>query len=364
MKKLTNTLLISAFLLCSFVNFNAQASLGMTYQAVIRNASNNLVANSPVGVKISIHKSSPTGGIVYSETHNPTTNVNGLATFVIGTGTPVSGDYGTIDWGGNTYYLQTETDPTGGSSYSISNTSQLMSVPYALYAEKSGNSWQADGNLANTADFIGTRNATDLVFKRDNTEKMKITNTGIEMSQEIKPGGVAGTNGQVLQSNGNGTMSWKNAPYNNDTRFAVRLTDGSNNFTTSNATISSLLYNLNTTNVTIDVPSNTFTINKSGLYHFDIYYENTVFTSANPSIYPSYTSFLSFVSSIFGSSLYRIGFGNLASLRGDNSVWKAIGTSSIDIHIVAPAVVKFSQITNNFSSKIFGIDIMGYLISE
>lgn len=344
--------------LCSiFLNFNAQSSLGMTYQAVIRNASNNLITNSPVGVKISIRKSTPTGAILYSETHTPTTNANGLATFIIGAGTVVSGDYGTIDWGGNTYYLQTETDPTGGTSYSISNTSQLMSVPYALYSERSGNAWQSDGNLANTADYIGTRNATDIVFKRDNLESMRITNTGIEIAKEIKPGGTAGLNGQVLQSNGNGTMSWKNMPYNNNTRFAVHYTDTSATFS-GFLPLQSILYNLNPTDININVAANTLTINKSGLYHFDVSFISNVVTSVNPTDYPLY-----FTSLVAGNG-YTIYFDNFQPIKSDNSLWRALGTSSLDVHITAPTTLRFSYSYAFINSKNTTVDITCYLISE
>ncbi|MBN8643084.1 MAG: collagen-like protein [Flavobacteriales bacterium] len=110
----------------------------MSYQAVIRNASNALVSNANVGVKVSILQTSATGTTVYAETHQPTTNTNGLATFEIGGGTVVSGSFATINWANGPYFIKTETDPTGGTNYTISGTSQLLSVPFALYAA-SGN---------------------------------------------------------------------------------------------------------------------------------------------------------------------------------------------------------------------------------
>ena len=65
----------------------------------------------------------------------PTTNVNGLVTLEIGDGTVVSGDFTTIDWSADSYFIKTETDPTGGTMYTITGTSQLLSVPYALHAK-------------------------------------------------------------------------------------------------------------------------------------------------------------------------------------------------------------------------------------
>ena len=118
----------------------AQAPQKMSYQAVIRNSSNGLVTNSAVGMRISIIQTSPSGTVVYVETQTPTTNANGLASIEIGGGTVVSGNFANIDWANGPYFVKTETDPAGGTSYSITGTSQLLSVPYALYAANSGSS--------------------------------------------------------------------------------------------------------------------------------------------------------------------------------------------------------------------------------
>ncbi len=118
----------------------AQAPNKMSYQAVIRNASNALVMNQAVGMRISILEGSINGIPVYVETQNPTTNANGLASLEIGGGTVVSGNFSAIDWSFGSYFIKTETDPSGATSYSITGTSQLLSVPYALYAANSGNS--------------------------------------------------------------------------------------------------------------------------------------------------------------------------------------------------------------------------------
>ena len=118
----------------------AQSPDKMSYQAVIRNSSNTLVANSAVGMRISILQTSTSGIAVYVETQTPTTNANGLASIEIGGGTVVSGNFSTINWANGPYFVKTETDPTGGTNYTISGTSQLLSVPYALYAANSGSS--------------------------------------------------------------------------------------------------------------------------------------------------------------------------------------------------------------------------------
>ncbi len=141
MKKSIHTIvkmLLVITVCCSLNAVFAQAPQKMSYQAVIRNAGNALVTNANVGVKISILQTSATGSVVYSETHQPTTNANGLATFEIGGGAVLSGNFTAINWANGPYFIKTETDLTGGTSYTISGTSQLLSVPFALYAA-SGN---------------------------------------------------------------------------------------------------------------------------------------------------------------------------------------------------------------------------------
>jgi hypothetical protein len=119
---------------------SAQAPDKMSYQAVVRDNGDVLVTNQAVGMRISILQGTASGIAVYEETQTQTTNVNGLVTLEIGTGSFISGDFTTIDWSAGTYFIKTETDPTGGSSYTITGASQLLSVPYALYAKTSGSS--------------------------------------------------------------------------------------------------------------------------------------------------------------------------------------------------------------------------------
>ena len=113
----------------------AQAPEKMSYQAVIRNSGDALVTNQAVGMRISILQTTATGTAVYVETQTPTTNINGLVSLEIGAGTPVTGTFAGIDWAAGPYFIKTETDPTGSTTYTIAGTSQLMSVPYALYAK-------------------------------------------------------------------------------------------------------------------------------------------------------------------------------------------------------------------------------------
>ncbi len=108
----------------------------VSYQAVIRNSSNELVTNTTVGVRISILQGSESGEAVYTETQLPTANTNGLVSLEIGSGTTAD-DFSAIDWANGPYFIKTETDPAsgGGTNYTITGTSQILSVPYALHAK-------------------------------------------------------------------------------------------------------------------------------------------------------------------------------------------------------------------------------------
>ena len=120
----------------------AQSPQKMSYQAVIRDAGNNLDTNHAVGMKISILQGSVSGTAVYTETQTTTTNANGLISIEIGGGT----GFNTIDWANGPYFIKTETDVNGGTSYTITAISQLLSVPYALHAKTAENGFSGNYN--------------------------------------------------------------------------------------------------------------------------------------------------------------------------------------------------------------------------
>ena len=149
---------ICAALLISASVF-AQPPNKMSYQAVIRNSSNALVTNQSVGMRISILQSSASGSSVYVETQAPVTNTNGLASIEIGGGTAVSGNFANINWANGPYFIKTETDPTGGTNYTIVGTSQLLSVPYALHAKTAAS---ITGTISETDPIFGTSVASGI----------------------------------------------------------------------------------------------------------------------------------------------------------------------------------------------------------
>ena len=163
-----------------------QAPQKMSYQAVIRNASNVLVTSAPVGMQISILQGSSTGSSVYVEKQIPTTNTNGLVSLEIGTGAVVSGNFATINWATGPYFIKTETDPTGGTSYTITGVSQLASVPYALYAA-SGTPGPAGvispgTAVGNTTYWNGSQWVTNSSFVYNNGNTVGVNNSAPDAS--------------------------------------------------------------------------------------------------------------------------------------------------------------------------------------
>jgi hypothetical protein len=114
----------------------AQAPEKFTYQSVIKNSSGYLLKNQEIGLRISILFNSSNGMSIYSEEHMVESNSNGLVTLIIGEGFTTD-VFSNIDWGNGEYYLKVEVDPQGGINYTMNQTSQLLSVPYALYAGNS-----------------------------------------------------------------------------------------------------------------------------------------------------------------------------------------------------------------------------------
>ena len=157
----------------------SQAPNRISYQAIVRNTSNDLVTNATLGVQISILQTTASGTALYIETHAPTTNANGLMTLEIGNGTVVSGNLSTINFSDDAYFIRSEVDVNGGSDYGITGVSQLLSVPYALHA--------------NT---VSTYNETDPEFTAWNrSEGISITTSQIS---DFTP--VTDTNTQLTES--------------------------------------------------------------------------------------------------------------------------------------------------------------------
>jgi hypothetical protein len=180
-------LLFLSSILLSF-GINAQSSEAFKYQAVARDATGEILSNQSLSFRISILQESASGTSVYSETHEVSTNIFGLVNLEISNGTIVSGDFSTIDWGADTYFVQVEMDEAGGSNYQTMGTSQLLSVPYALYAKNGSTKYQ-----------IGDQAKGGIIFWVDETGEHGLVAAPIDQSD-----GIAWSNGELRVTNATG----------------------------------------------------------------------------------------------------------------------------------------------------------------
>jgi hypothetical protein len=155
---------ISAFVILTFLVTLAfsQAPHSFRYQTVVRNNAGELLSDQPVGIRISILSGSPTGLVVFSETYSLITSSMGLINLSVGTGSAETGSIEDIPWGNGTFFMRIDVDKDGGDNYEFMGTSQLLSVPYALYAEKAGNG----GN--NESELYWHRNVNHLFYNDGN----------------------------------------------------------------------------------------------------------------------------------------------------------------------------------------------------
>jgi len=274
MKNIIITLLIGMLILPIY----AQTPQAFSYQAVVRDDAGNVLVDRSVSFQISILKGSPGGTSVYTDTQSGTTNGSGLVNLEIGNGSIVSGLFSDIDWKNGPYFLQIEMDEHGGTNFQMMGTTQLLSVPYALYSSSTGDTtrWKKGNdnalyydrgnvgigtnipswfvnldirgfspdngavvNIGNSDDshrlrffggkesdpnpFLQWKEGDPLRFATDEggwSEKMRITSEGyLGIGTENPAGildiagayhfpGVDGINGQVLQTDGDGALSW------------------------------------------------------------------------------------------------------------------------------------------------------------
>ena len=179
-----------AFFLMLFLAAFSQAPNSFKYQSMVRKADGSVLANQSVKVKISILKGSTSGTLVYSEVHSPTSNTFGIVNLNISEGSDKSGAISTIDWSLDSYFVKVEMDETGGSNYTLSSVSQLLSVPYAINA-----------NSANSIDWAKVQNKPSFFSGNYNDLTNKPTLDGAETKI------TAGTNVTIT---GTGTVA---SPY-------------------------------------------------------------------------------------------------------------------------------------------------------
>jgi len=243
----------------------------MNYQAVLRNSGNQLITNQSVGMKISIIQGSASGSVVFTEQHSGTTNMFGIINLEIGGGTPVYGTFSGISWANGPYFVQIETDPTGGTNYTLSGTSELLSVPYALYSVFSGSTTinaglglELIGNTMNALYDAPMWNAYKLVNIPVATLQPAINDVLRYNGSAWVPSIVTGGSGTVIDCStssnsgytirGDGSSSWEctNAVYITSSGYvgigttspssSYNLTIGSNGFLVNGSSSTSNIY--------------------------------------------------------------------------------------------------------------------------
>ena len=205
------------------VSLSAQVPNNMSYQAVIRDASNKIVQNQSIGMQISVLQGSTSGTSVYTETQTTTSNTNGAISISVGAGSS-SDDFNSINWANGPYFIKTEADPTGGNNYTITGTSQLLSVPYAMHS--------ANGidKIANNGDTMYLSNGNWLIIpgiSSANSSAVLYAPTTLSVSDITKTecvasGSVTNDGGLTISARG---ICWSTDPP--PTIFDNKITEGS-----------------------------------------------------------------------------------------------------------------------------------------
>lgn len=199
---------------------SAQTPNAFKYQAVVRDNTGQIIVNKNVGFRISIVQTSGSGAIVYSEKHTAQTNAFGLVNLEIGNGTIQSGTFSAIDWGTGSYFIKIELDANNSGLFSEMGTSQLLSVPYALYSKQAGNgfsgSWLDLTNKPNVLILAANPMAGEITYHNGS-------------GWQLLPKGI---NGQTLRLD-NGLPKWSEQGYALPMVTTLTVTDIMTNAATS-----------------------------------------------------------------------------------------------------------------------------------
>ncbi len=215
----------------------AQVPNTMSYQAVVRDENGQLVKSQSVGIRISILQGSMDGTEIFQEIYIPSlkTNANGLLSMEIGTGTALVGEFSDIDWTAGPYFIKTETDPKGGTNYTLTGTNQLLSVPYAMHAKTA-----EIAEVAVIAETAETFIETDPIFTAWDKDYSDLTNKP-NIKDTVTTYGFSGSYNDLANKptlfNGN-YQSLTKKPNLKDTVTTYSFSGNYNNLTNTPTTIS------------------------------------------------------------------------------------------------------------------------------
>ncbi len=204
----------------------SQSPQGINYQGVARSTEGQPLTSKEISIRISILEGSANGSIEYDEIHEVRTNSFGLFTLVIGQGESTSAQFNFINWTSGKKWLQVEMDENGGRNFKLMGSQQLMSVPYALYAERAGNGYQAGSGIAINNNMItnvgdGDHDSTNELISEvtlGSDNKLRITDAGGVKEADLSGlvGASQNLNNVLAQGNsaGNSTITNLGAPVN------------------------------------------------------------------------------------------------------------------------------------------------------
>ncbi len=270
------SILVFSFLLLLLPLVHAQAPDKFNYQAVARDQ-NGQVITGEISIRLSFKESNPSGTNRYVETHTVTTDPQGIFALTIGTGAVVSGDFSTIDWADHDYFLKVEMKTPAESNYTEMGTTQLLSVPYAKYAETSGDALKegtgihiTNGAINNTGDLSNTNEIQNLTV---NGNQLSIS----DGNTVTLPTGTTYTAGSGIQINGNSISAQDPSPTNEIQTLSLNgqqlsLSNGGGSVQLPSAASS---WTVNNTDITSTPSSNNVVIGTNSNFNSKLYVSST-----------------------------------------------------------------------------------------
>jgi len=190
-------ILLCVLFYAGLIHLTGQAPVSLSYQSVLYTPAGHLMTDQSVGVRIQLIRGSSSGTVVYDETHQTTTNGNGLLALQIGLGQAQTGIFSEVNWSEGPYFIRSDVDPEGGTNYSLTTNTQLLSVPYALYANEAGNGQEPGTQPGDMQFWDGTSWVT--VEPGEQGQQLTFCN-GVPQWGPCIPDLVAGTPGQLSDS--------------------------------------------------------------------------------------------------------------------------------------------------------------------